>query len=658
MSDFLGHIDSPGDLNRLSREQLAQLAKEIRTQISETVSRNGGHLASNLGVVELTIALHYCFDFRNDRLLWDVGHQCYTHKLLTGRRAEFGTIRKRQGLSGFPDIRESLYDAFTVGHAGTAVSTAVGSALAKQISGRSEKIVAMVGDAGVVNGLSLEGLNNAHLVKRQLLVVLNDNSMAIDVSQGSLAKYLSRIRLTHTYEDMKRTAEHILAHLPVLGPPLSEALEHIRRGLKTALWPGQIFEPLGLRYFGPVDGHDLNTMIDLLSRLKEVNEPVLLHVITRKGKGFAPAQSDPRRFHGTGPFQLSTGENVGKSTGKTYTAAFAESLIKLAKEDERITAVTAAMPDGTGLNKFAEQFPARTFDVGICEGHAVAMAAGMAKEGLRPVVAIYSTFLQRSVDQIFQEVCLQGLPVVFAIDRAGVVGADGPTHQGFMDIAYLRSLPNMVCCSPADEVEMGQALEFALKHNMPVALRYPRTTVPESLGEQGAFVLGKSTVVRQGQDMFIIAYGSCVSACVEAAELLSRGGIDVAVINARFAKPLDKPRLKSILEQGKPVLVVEEHSVIGGLGTAIQEFAMREGLSAARLTQIGLPDSFLPHATREELLSKLGLDAEGICRAVKKALLGESTDDSKSDSMVLRTLMNLKSQTAGESSHEQGRTRQ
>lgn len=623
MSKLLDHIDSPADLNRLDRQQLNQLAQEIRAVISSTVAKTGGHLASNLGVVELSIALHYCFDGRYDRLLWDVGHQCYTHKLLTGRRTKFASIRRHHGLSGFPDANESPYDVFTVGHAGTAISTAVGLALAKQLRGRSEKIVAVVGDAGVANGLSFEGLNNLHLIKRQLLVVLNDNSMAIDVSQGSMAKYLARIRLTHTYEDMKHTAQNILAHLPVLGQPLAEALEHIRQGLKSTLWPGQIFEALGLRYFGPVDGHDLSTMIDLLNRLKQVDEPVLLHVITQKGKGFAPAQNNPRGFHSTRPFRLETGEVLAEPAGKTYTDAFAESLIRLAKKDQRIVAITAAMPDGTGLSKFAELFGERTFDVGICEAHAVAMAAGLAKEGFRPVVAIYSSFLQRSLDQIFQEIALQNLPVVLAIDRAGVVGADGPTHQGFMDIAFLRSLPRMVCCAPADAVEMEQALDFALKYNGPVALRYPRAMIPEELGLAEQFRLGKCRTIREGNDLRIVAYGERVAASLQAAKLLASDGIEAGVINARFAKPLDTAAFKRILALGKPLLVVDDHSVIGGLGTAIQELAAREEIKNAKIITLGLPDEFLPHGSRRELLCKLGLDAEGIRLAGRKALLAK-----------------------------------
>ena len=622
MCAFLNHIDSPADLNKLERDQLGQLAQEIREVISETVAKNGGHLASNLGVVELSLALHYCFNFKYDRLLWDVGHQCYTHKLVTGRRDEFDTLRMEHGLSGFPDVNESPYDAFTVGHAGTAVSTAVGMALAKQLRGQTEKVVAVVGDAGVTNGLSFEGMNNVHLLKRQLLVVLNDNSMAIDETQGSIAKYLSKIRLTHTYEDMKKTSQHILEHLPVLGHPLAEALEHIRQGLKTTLWPGQIFEPLGLRYFGPVDGHDLGTMIDLLNRLKQVNEPVLLHVITEKGKGFEPARSDPRSFHSPKPFHPETGEALGKSGKKTYSDAFAESLIKLAEKDQRIVAITAAMPDGTGLNKFGEHFPERTFDVGMCESHAVAMGAGLAREGLRPVVAIYSSFLQRSVDQIFQEVALQNLPVVLAIDRAGAVGADGPTHQGFMDVGYLRSLPRMVCCSPADGLEMAQALDFALRYNGPVAIRYPREVVGEDLGAGEEFRLGKSRRMREGKDLSIVAYGERVKASLEAAKLLAKDGIESAVINARFAKPLDAEAIKCVLSKGGPVLVVEDHSVIGGLGTAIQEFAVREEIQNVQIKTLGLPDSFLPHSSRESTLKKVGLDAEGIRQAGRKALLG------------------------------------
>ena len=623
MASLLEQIDSPSDLTRLNRDELKQLAGEIRTVISSTVAKTGGHLASNLGVVELSLALHYCFDFRYDRLLWDVGHQCYTHKLLTGRRSEFGSLRQMHGLSGFPDARESCYDSFTVGHAGTAISTAVGVALGKQLHKQPEKVVAVVGDAGVVNGLSFEGLNNVHLINRQLLVVLNDNSMAIDVSQGSLARYLSKIRLTNTYKDMKRTSQQILDHLPVVGHSLVEALEHIRQGLKTTLWPGQIFEPLGLRYFGPVDGHDLSVLIDLLHRIKQVNEPVLLHVITEKGKGFAPAHEDPCQYHSTSPFQLETGEVLESPGGQTFTEAFAENLIELAEKDRRIVAVTAAMPDGTGLRKFAERFPGRMFDVGICESHAVAMAAGLAREGFRPVVAIYSTFLQRGLDQIFQEIVLQNLPVVLAIDRAGVVGADGPTHQGFMDIAYLRTLPRLVCCSPADAGEMGQALAFALAHNGPVALRYPRTVVPEGLAGGDGFEIGKSRMMRAGKDLFIIAYGERVAAGLEAAELLASDGIEAGVINARFAKPLDEAAFKELFGLGRPLVVVEDHSVIGGLATAIRELASAQK-PAAFITAVGLPDEFLPHGKRDELLRRIGLDAEGIRQAARMALVSKS----------------------------------
>lgn len=655
MPRLLDHIDSPADLNRLSRGELKQLAGEIRSAINSTVAKTGGHLASNLGVVELTLALHRCFDFRYDRLLWDVGHQCYAHKLLTGRRDEFGSIRQLHGLSGFPDVRESPYDLFTVGHAGTAISTAVGMALARQVRGEPEKVVAMVGDAGVVNGLSFEGLNNVHLLKRQLLVVLNDNSMAIDVSQGSLAKYLAKIRLTHTYEDMKRTSQQILDHLPVVGHSLVEALGHIRQGLKTTLWPGQIFEPLGLRYFGPVDGHDLNTLVDLLNRLKEVNEPVLLHVITEKGKGFAPAQKDPRQYHSTGPFKLKTGEALGDSPGKTFTDAFAESLIKLAEKDDRIVAITAAMPDGTGLKKFAKRFPNRMFDVGICEPHAIAMAAGMAKDGLRPVVAIYSTFLQRALDQLFQEVALQGLPVLIAVDRAGVVGADGPTHQGFMDTAYIRPLPGMVCCAPADAGEMAQALEFAFKHNGPVALRYPRTTVPTGLEAGEKFVLGKSRTMRQGRDMFIAAYGDRVATSLEAADLLSADGIEAGVINARFAKPLDGAAFKQVFASGKPLIVVEDHSVIGGLASAIGELAVTEE-SPSPITVLGLPDKFLTHGTRDVLLSKVGLDAEGIRQAGRNALRSGSAVPSPADAAGMQTVLRAMRESEAQKQNPAART--
>ena len=486
MEEILAQVNSPDDLKRLSAEQLKALADEVRRYILGTVSNTGGHLASNLGVVELTIALHYVFDFKKDKLLFDVGHQCYTHKILTGRKEAFRKLRQGGGLSGFPNPEESEYDQFTVGHAGTAIPTAIGMALGKFRSKKEGRIVALVGDASIVNGVSFEALNNLGLAKRQLLIVLNDNSMAIDPTEGAVAKYFAELRLSHTYEDVRRTSKNILEHLPVIGKGMENALEKIKKGIRMALPPSRLFESLNIPYFGPIDGHDIEVLVKILRAMEHLDHPAILHVYTQKGKGFAPAEGNQPIYHSTGPFKINgdngdNGNGTEPDTGEkklTFTGSFGKHLLKLAEKDNRIVAISSAMCDGTGLGKFREKFADRFFDVGIAESAAVDIAAGIAKTGLKPVVCIYSTFLQRSFDQIFQEVALQNLPVIFCVDRAGVVGADGPTHHGLMDIGFLRMMPNMVLVAPANDVEMGLALEFALNIDKPVVIRYPKDSTP------------------------------------------------------------------------------------------------------------------------------------------------------------------------------------
>ncbi|GAF73385.1 unnamed protein product, partial [marine sediment metagenome] len=483
--------------------------------ILSSVSKTGGHLASNLGVVELTLAMHYVFDFKTDKLLWDVGHQCYTHKIITGRKADFTKLRRHDGISGFPNPAESIYDQFVVGHAGTAIATAIGMAIGQLQRQKNDKIVALVGDASIVNGISFESLNNLGLVKRQLLIVLNDNSMAIDATQGAMAKYFSKVRLSQTYEDLRKTTRNILEHMPLIGKSVEEAIERIKKSIRMALPASQMFESLNIPYFGPVDGHDIGSLIRLFDALSHLNHPAILHVYTKKGKGFTPADDDPRRFHSTGPFKIN-GDAIEASdaTRRSFTTVFGECLTELASKDDRIVAITSAMCDGTGLGKFRERFADRFYDVGIAESAAVDIAAGLAKSGARPVVCIYSTFLQRSFDQILQEVAMQNLPVIFCIDRAGVVGSDGPTHHGLMDIGFLRMMPNMVLVAPADEVELKLALEFALGENKPVALRYPKDFVPSSEFDRSPcaqpFEMGKSVVVKSSADSLIaiVAYGS------------------------------------------------------------------------------------------------------------------------------------------------------
>ena len=616
---LLDHITSPHQLRRLNEAQLKQLAHELRQRIIETVSKRGGHLASNLGVAELTIAMHYVFDFSRDRLLWDVGHQCYSHKLLTGRAGRFDTLRQAGGISGFPAPEESPYDLFATGHAGTAISTAAGLAWADHLAGADTKVVAVVGDASIVNGLSLEGLNNAALLPRQFLIVLNDNSMAIDRTHGAMAHALDRIRMTHTYSSLKQSAEHILKHLP-MGEEITEALRNIKTGLRTTVYGGQVFEALGLTYFGPVDGHDTVSLIAVLKRLSAINRPVVLHVHTEKGRGCQYAVEDPCRFHSPPAYTVKEGKAVFPARERpTWTQAFSDALVEAARKNAKVVAITAAMPDGTGLTAFRQEFPTRYIDVGISESHALAMAGGLAKAGLRPVVAIYSTFMQRAMDQVFQELAFQKLPVLLCMDRAGLVGSDGAVHQGFMDIAFLRPLPGVVLMAPADAAELRGAIELGLALEGPAAIRYPRDQVSEDLpGPCPPFELGRARVVRQGDDAAMLCYGTMVEPAMAAAEALKdREGLEVKVVSARFAKPLDVTVVSRLIASGKPVLVCEDHSAIGGFGSAVMELAAARGLNASNVRLLGLPDRFIAHATRQEQLVEAGLDADNLVATLK-----------------------------------------
>ncbi|MBN1818232.1 MAG: 1-deoxy-D-xylulose-5-phosphate synthase [Sedimentisphaerales bacterium] len=629
MSTILDQIRGPEDLKTLSIEQLALLAEEIRAFITQSVSQTGGHLASNLGVVDLTIAMHRAFDFRRDKLLWDVGHQCYAHKILTGRREAFSTLRQLDGLSGFPSPQESPYDQFYVGHAGTSIATAIGMALGAQHAGTDEKVVAFVGDASIVNGLSFEALNNIGLVRRQMLIVLNDNSMAIDATPGAMAGFLSRVRLSHTYEDIRRTTRSILEHLPLIGRTMEDALENFKRTLRMQISPSRLFESLNIPYFGPVDGHDIDSLIELFEAIGFLNRPAILHVYTRKGKGFTPADNNPTKFHSTGPFEINGDAASIKKGARSYTAAFGDALAEVAEKNEKIMAITAAMPDGTGLVKFREQFPDRFYDVGIAESVAVDIAAGMAKKGLRPFVCIYSTFLQRCIDQIFQEVALQNLPVVFCIDRAGLVGNDGPTHHGTMDIGFLRMLPNLVLLSPVCESEMRHALAFAAEASYPVAIRYPRDVIPngciEEICSTQPFVLGRSLTVREGEgDIVLAALGSLVAAAIEAADRLAGEGIDATVINARFAKPIDEG-IVELWKQGKTIVTLEDHTLACGFGSAVQESVgqvrrfpeRKETIRTGRICQLAVGDLFVKAGPRKWQLEAAGLSIQRIVETVR-----------------------------------------
>lgn len=645
MSEYLDRIDSPADLKKLTVAELTELAEEIRQFILGTVSQTGGHLASNLGAVELTLALHYVFDFKQDKLLWDVGHQCYTHKIVTGRRDAFQRLRHADGISGFPNPAESVYDQFTVGHAGTAIPTAIGMALGEQLKaavepeggekGRSHDprrttpaIVSLVGDASIVNGVSFEGLNNLGLVKRQMLIVLNDNSMAIDVTVGAVAKYFSKVRLSQTYDDIRWTTKNILEHVPGIGRSVEEALERVKKSIRMVVSPSQLFESLNVPYFGPVDGHDLDSLIQLFKAMSEVEHPVLLHVHTKKGKGFRPADKGPTRFHSTGPFKIN-GDNTVVATaavrGQNFTNAFGNSLTALAEQDERIVAITSAMCDGTGLGQFRAKFPERFYDVGIAESAAVDIAAGLAKSGMKPVVCIYSSFLQRAFDQIFQEVSLQNLPVVFCIDRAGMVGSDGATHHGLMDVGYLRMLPNTVLAAPADAAEMRRVLEFALiDQPQPVVIRYPKELVPatEEEASDQPFKLGKSVVVRRGRNsaLTVACYGGILSEAMKAAETLAADNIEVDIVNARFAAPVDE-KFATLLSRGKSLLTVEDHSVACGFGSAVLELAAAHDCPIGRIRILGAPRSFVGHDSRSAQLTEIGISAEEIARTAREMLV-------------------------------------
>jgi 1-deoxy-D-xylulose-5-phosphate synthase len=625
MSKLLETIDSPVDLKKIPLDQLPQLAQEIREVIMNTVGTNGGHLAPNLGTVEIALAMNIVFDFAKDRLLWDVGHQCYTHKLVTGRYKQFASLRKKGGISGFPEPLESSYDLFSVGHAGTGISTAVGMARGDQLLKRETKVVTLVGDASVVNGLAFEGLNNAGTLKRQMLIILNDNSMSISEPQGAFANYLEHLRVTSTYGEVKKRVQHLLEQIPY-GQQIGDVAYHVKQGIKNTLAPGHIFEDLGLKYFGPVDGHDLPGLIEKLNELKDLDAPAVLHIKTVKGKGYEWACEDPTTFHSPKPYRVEGCRVVlEKGSGRSWTAAFADAMVAAAKKNERVIGITAAMPDGTGMIKLKPAFPDRYFDTGICESHATAMAAGMCKAGIRPVVAVYSTFLQRAFDQIFQEVCLQGLPVTFCVDRAGLVGDDGAVHHGFCDLAFLKSQPGIVLMAPSDERELVRALDLGLTLDSPNEIRYPRDNCPpEPLGEDLPWGIlktgGVSRTLREGSDATIIAYGSTAWQSLEAAKSLENEGLSVGVVDARFCKPLDGEMLARVFSFGTPIITVEDHAVINGFGTAVVEHAQEHRYDARLVTRLGLPDRFIRQASRGEQLKEVGLDVGGIARSVRAAI--------------------------------------
>ena len=626
MPRLLDSINSPGDLRKLDARQLPQVAEEIRETIIDVVSRVGGHFGGNLGIVELTLALHYVFDTPIDQIVFDTGHQSYPHKLLTGRRDLFHTIRQHNGISGFCKREESEYDVFNAGHASTSISAALGIAVARDFRKENYRVVAIIGDGALSGGLALEGLNQAGHLKRKLLIVLNDNDMSISTNVGAMSGYLNSIIKGQRYNQMKDLAKGVMDRIPLIGGKLHDFASDMEQVVKHMVVPGTLFEELGFKYLGPYDGHDLDLLLELFEEHKDYDGPLLLHVISKKGKGYVPAEDKPIWSHGVTPFDIGSGEvkKSDKPAPPTYTGVFAESLIKLAEANPKIVAITAAMPEGTGLDKFGKKFPERMFDVGIAEEHAVTFSGGLATQGMKPVAAIYSTFLQRAFDQVFHDVTIMDLPVVFALDRGGIAGADGPTHHGIYDMAYLRIFPNMICMAPKDENELRHMLKTAFETGHPTSLRYPRGNgVGVQMDpEMKTLPVGKGEVMRDGGDVVIFAIGNEVWPSVHAAEALAREGIEAAVINARFIKPLDEELVARYCTPGARVVTVEEGSLAGGFGSAVMEKVQELGIDGVRFHRIGIPDEYVHHGTQDVLRAQYDLHTEGITRRVREFVAG------------------------------------
>ena len=617
MSRLLDGVEYPKDIRRFSIDELNQLAAEIREEVISVVSEVGGHFASTLGAVELTLALHYVFNTPEDRIVWDTGHQAYAHKLICGRRNRLATIRQLNGLSGFLSREESEYDVFGAGHAGTSISAALGMVEAKDLEGASRKVVAVISDGGLSAGLTYEGLNSAGHLDRDLIVVLNDNEHFIDPRVGAVSSFLSKQFTSDLGVRLQKNLSNLLRSLPS-GENLKHAARKMRDSFLSLVTPGFLFESLGFQYVGPIDGHNISEMITTLESVKKLDGPTLVHVLTKKGKGYAPAEQDPIKFHAVTPFHVLTGKpKKEKGPVPTYTDVFGQSLVRLAKGNPKIVGITAAMGSGTGIDKLAREMPRRTYDVGIAEQHAVTFAGGMATEGFIPVVAIYSTFLQRGYDEILHDVCLQNLHVVFALDRAGLVGADGPTHHGVFDFAYMRAMPNMVIMAPKDENELQHMLKTAIDHPGPISLRYPRG---EGWGvaldkEMKTLEIGKAEILRQGGDVVIAAIGHTVLPALKAAEELAPLGIDASVVNSRFVKPLDKNLFRDLLTRVPRLITVEDHVVTGGFGSGLIEFLADEGFTGIEVKRLGVPDRFIPHGTQDELRKMCGFDKDAIAQA-------------------------------------------
>jgi 1-deoxy-D-xylulose-5-phosphate synthase len=616
VTSLLDTIDYPQQLRQLERRQLVQLAQELRSFLVDSVARTGGHLASNLGVVELTIALHYVFNTPDDKLVWDVGHQTYPHKILTGRRDKMQSLRKPQGIAGFPRRNESEYDTFGTGHSSTSISAALGMAVAAQKAGSARRSVAIIGDGAMTAGMAFEALNNAGSMDANLLVILNDNDMSISNNVGALNKYLAKLLSSRFYGTVRKSGKKVLSAVPPMMEFAKRAEEHV----KGMVMPGTLFEEFGFNYIGPIDGHDLDALIDTLHNIKELNGPQFLHIVTQKGKGFEPAEDNPNKFHGVGKFDPTNGNAISANSAKSYTEVFGEWLVDMAAADQRLIGITPAMCDGSGLNAFASAYPDRYFDVGIAEQHALTFAAGMACDGLKPVVAIYSTFLQRAYDQLIHDIALQNLPVLLAIDRAGLVGADGPTHAGSFDLTYLRCIPNVVIMTPSDENECRKMLTTGFQYSGLSAVRYPRGAGTGAHIEAALIPIeiGKGQIVRNGKKVAILVFGSMLTPALKAAE-----AIDATVANMRFVKPIDTALIETLASTHAYIVTVEENCIMGGAGSAVMEAlqAMQKNMAhPVRTLCLGLPDQFIEHGVHETMLSECGLDAEGIADAIAQLI--------------------------------------
>lgn len=615
---ILDKIKKPNDIHKIPLAEFPQLAEEIRSFLIESVSRTGGHLASNLGVVELTLALHNVLDFPDDKLIWDVGHQAYTHKILTGRKGEFETLRKEGGLSGFPKRGESNCDSFDAGHSSDSISAGLGYVHARDLLGENYHVVSVIGDGALTGGMAYEALNNAAELETNFIIVLNDNNMSISPNVGGMSNYLSAIRTAEAYTGMKISLNKAVKKIPRVGTAMVDAVRRTKSSIKQLFIPGMLFENMGLTYLGPVDGHNMRQMMRLFNEAKRVKGPVVVHVLTEKGRGYEPARQNPDMFHGIGPFDIKTGKPTQKKVCPGYTDVFADALCQVAAEEEKLVAITAAMPDGTGLKKFSQRFPDRFFDVGIAEEHAVSFAAGLALGGVVPVVAIYSSFLQRAVDQMLHDVCMQKLHVIFAVDRAGLVGADGETHQGNFDISYLSMMPGMTVMAPKNDWELKEMLRFAVKADGPVAIRYPRGNAYQGLQEyQTAVEMGKSEVLHSGRKVAVLALGSMVEICGDVGCELQKAGIDPTFVNVRFVKPLDTALLDQLAQNHSLVVTVEENVQNGGFGQQVCGY-MEEHHPGIQVLPVAIPDHFVPHGGVDSLRVQLGLSANAIAEKIKK----------------------------------------